>query len=245
MEDTPLLEVIDIHKWYGKIHAVDGVSFKINKGEIIGLIGDNGAGKSTLVKVLSGYHRQDKGEIFMEGEKVQLNSPADARALGIETVYQDRALVESMGLARNFYMGREPVKFAGFLNKGEMTKCTKVLEKIGLSIKSPDYLVRNLSGGQKQGVAIGRALYFKAKIVLLDEPTTALSVREVQRVLNLVEGFKEQNVSVIFITHNLHHVYSIADRFIVLENGRKIKDVDKKSTSVEQLTRAIMEYTNV
>lgn len=244
MEKLPLMKATDIHKWYGKIHAVKGVSFTINRGEIIGLIGDNGAGKSSLLKVLSGYHRQDKGEIFMEGEKVKINSPADARVLGIETLYQERALVDSMSLARNFYMGREPVGHIGFLNKRKMAECIDVMKNIGLSIKFPDLLVKNLSGGQRQGVAIGRAMHFKAKLALLDEPTTALSVKEVRRVLDLVKEFKKANNSVIFITHNIQHVYDIADRFLILENGEKVKDIKKDATSVVELERAIIGEIN-
>ena len=240
MEKLPLMKATDIHKWYGRIHAVRGVSFTINRGEILGLIGDNGAGKSSLLKVLSGYHHQDKGEIFIEEKKVNIASPAYAQALGIETVYQERALVDSMSLARNFYMGREPVRHAGFLNKRKMAECLDVVQKLGLSIDSPDYLVGNLSGGQRQGVAIGRAMYFKAKLVLLDEPTTALSVKEVHKVLDLVKEFKEEDISVIFITHNLQHVYDIADRFLVLENGKKVKDIEKDATSVEELTKAVI-----
>ncbi len=240
MDELPLMEATDIHKWYGKIHAVNGISFSIKRGEIIGLIGDNGAGKSSLLKVISGYHHQDKGEIFIEGKKANIISPAYAQALGIETVYQERALVDSMSLARNFFMGREPQRHAGFLNKIKMAECIDVLQKLGLTINSPDYLVGNLSGGQRQGVAIGRAIYFKAKLVLLDEPTTALSVKEVHKVLDLVLEFKEENISVIFITHNIQHVYDIADRFLVLDNGKKVEDIEKDATSVEDLTRAII-----
>ncbi len=245
MEKTILMKATDIHKWYGRVHAVNGVNFTINRGEILGLIGDNGAGKSSLLKVLSGYHRQDKGEIFIEEEKVSINSPAYARALGIETVYQERALVDSMSLARNFFMGREPVGRTGFLNKRKMAECIDVLKEIGLTINSPDYLVSNLSGGQRQGVAIGRAMYFEAKLVLLDEPTTALSVKEVNRVLNLVTEFKEANISVIFITHNLQHVYDIADRFLILENGEKVKDVEKGNTSLLELEKTVIGEINV
>jgi len=240
MKKLPLMEARNIHKWYGKVHAVNGVSFIVNRGEIIGLIGDNGAGKSTLIKVLSGYHRPNEGEIFIEGEKVKINSPSDARALGIETVYQEQALVDSMSLARNFYMGREPVNRAGFLNKQKMNECIKILHRIGLFIKSPDLLVGSLSGGEKQGVAIGRAMYFKAKLVLLDEPTRALSVKEVRTVLDFVKEFKEANISVIFITHNLQHVYAIADRFLILEKGKAVKDIERDATSVEGLTEALM-----
>ena len=175
---------------------------------------------------------------------MRISSPADARTMGIETVYQERALVDSMSLARNFYMGREPVGSAGFLDRRKMAECIDVLKKIGLSINSPDYLVSNLSGGQRQGVAIGRAMYFKAKLVLLDEPTTALSVKEVNRVLELVKEFKEADISVIFITHNLQHVYDIADRFLVLENGEKVKDVEKEATSLVDLEKAVIGEVN-
>lgn len=240
MKKLPLVEMRNIHKWYRKVHAVNGVSFTVNRAEITGLIGDNGAGKSTLIKVLSGYHRPNEGEIFIEGEKVKINSPSDARALGIETVYQEQALVDSMSVARNFYMGREPVKFAGFLNKQKMNECIKILHCIGLSIKSPDLLVRSLSGGEKQGAAIGRAMYFKAKLVLLDEPTRALSVKEVRTVLNFVKELKEANISAIFITHTLHHVYAVADRFLIMEKGELVKDIKKDAISVEELTESLM-----
>jgi len=240
MKKLPLMDVRNIHKWYGKVHAVNGVSFIVNRGEIIGLIGDNGAGKTTLIKVLSGYLRPNEGEIFIEGEKVKINSSSDARALGIETVYQEQALVDSMSVARNFYMGREPVNRAGFLNKQKMNECIKILHRIGLSIKSPELLVRSLSGGEKQGLAIGRAMYFKANLVLLDEPTRALSVKEVQTVLDFVKELKETNISVIFITHTLHHVYAVADRFLILEKGKVVEDIKKDAISVEKLTESLM-----
>lgn len=235
-----LVEMRNIHKWYGKVHAVDGASLTINKGEIIGLLGDNGAGKSTLIKILAGYHRLDKGEIFIEGERTRINSPSDANALGIETVYQEQALVDSMSVARNFHMGREPIKWAGFLDKQKMNECMIPLRAMGLSIKSPDLLVSNLSGGEKQGTAIGRALYFKAKLVILDEPTRALAVREVRSVLGFVKELKEANVSAIFISHNLHHAYSVADRFVIMKQGKTVKDIKVDETSVEELTEAVM-----
>jgi simple sugar transport system ATP-binding protein len=240
MKKLPLMDVRNIHKWYGKVHAVNNVSFIVNRGEIIGLIGDNGAGKSTLIKVLSGYHRPNGGEIFIDGEKTKINSPSDARALGIETLYQEQALVDSMSLARNFYMGREPVNCAGFLKKQKMNECIKILHHIGLSIKSPDLLVGSLSGGEKQGVAIGRAMYFKAKLVLLDEPTRALSVKEVQTVLDFVKELKEANISVIFITHNIQHVYTVADRFLILKNGEVIKDIKKDDITAEEITESLI-----
>ncbi len=243
MKELPLalVKMRNIHKWYGKVHAVDGANLTINKGETVGLLGDNGAGKSTLIKILSGYHRPDKGEIFIEGEKMRINSPSDANALGIETVYQEQALVDSMSVARNFHMGREPVKWAGFLDKRKMNECMIPLRAMGLSIKSPDLLVRSLSGGEKQGTAIGRALYFKAKLVILDEPTRALSVKEVRTVLDFVKGLKEVNIAAIFISHTLHHAYFVADRFVIMKNGKMIKNVKRDKTSVEELTEVLMD----
>jgi len=240
VKEPSLVEVRDIHKWYGKIHAVNGVSFAIEKGEIVGLVGDNGAGKSSLIKILAGYHRPDKGQIFIEGRKVEIRSTSDARALGIETVYQEQALVDSMSIERNFFMGREPTKRWGFLDKVKMEECMDALRDIGLSIKSPDVLVRNLSGGQKQGVAIGRAMYFRAKLVLLDEPTRALSVKEARKVLEFVKGLKKKDIAAIFVTHNLYHVYTIADRFLIMRKGKLIEDVAKEETSIDKLTEALV-----
>jgi len=236
----PLLEARNIHKWFGKVHAVDGVSFSIEKGESVGLIGDNGAGKSTLIKVLSGYHIPDEGEILVEGHRVAITSPADSRNLGIETVYQEQALVDTMSIARNMYIGREPTVWAGFLNKEKMKECMGVMGKIGLDLDSPDLLVKNLSGGQKQGVAIARAMYFKAKMVILDEPTRALSVKESHNVLDFIKSLKRENVAVIFITHNLHHVYSVVERFLAMRKGKLLKDVNKRDTSIEELTEVLV-----
>lgn len=242
MKEMPLAlaEMRNIHKWYGKVHAVDGMSLAVNKGEILSLLGDNGAGKSSLIKILSGYHRPDEGEIFIEGEKVNMNSPSDANALGIETVYQEQALVDVMSVARNFYMGREPVKRAGFLDKQKMDECMIPLRALGLSIKSPDLMVKNLSGGEKQGAAIARAMHFKAKLVILDEPTRALAVKEVERVLDFVKGLKKANIAAIFITHTLQHAYSIADRFVIMNKGKKINEFNKEETSLEEITDILM-----
>lgn len=233
---STLLEMRKINKWYGKVHAVADLDFTINRGEIIGLLGDNGAGKSTLIKIISGYHRPNSGDIFFEGEKVEIKSPAAAFVLGIETVYQEQALVDSMSVARNFFMGREPVTRAGFLDKQKMNDCMVPLRNLGLSIKSPDQLVMTLSGGEKQGAAIGRAMHFNAKIVILDEPTRALAVREVQSVHEFVRGLKKLNIAVIYITHNLHHAFEVADRFNIMKTGRMIAEIEKKGTSVEGLT---------
>ena len=241
MKALPMAEMRNIHKWYGKVHAVDGVNLTINKGEILGLLGDNGAGKTTLIKVLSGYHRPNDGEVFIEGKKVRIDSPKEANELGIETVYQEQALVDSMSVARNFCMGREPVKWAGFLDRQKMNECMIPLRALGLSIKSPDLPVSSLSGGEKQGATIARAMHFKAKLVILDEPTRALAVKEVGRILDFVKGLKEANIAVIFITHTLHHVYSEADRFAIMNKGKIVKDIKREEASLEELTEVLME----
>lgn len=241
MREPPLAEMRGIHKWFGKIHAVDDASFTVRKGEVVGMVGDNGAGKSTLIRILAGYHRPDNGEIFVEGRKVKIDSPSNARALKIETVYQDQALVGLMSVARNIFMGREPVKRAGFLDKEKMNnESMKILRDMGLSIKSPNDEVKFLSGGEKQGTAIARAMYFEAKLVILDEPTATLSVKEAQTVLEFVKRLKKENIAVIFITHNLYHVHPVADRFLVMRRGKIVKDALKKDTSVKKLTEAII-----
>jgi len=237
----PFIKMINIHKWFGKYHVLKGVDFTIGYNEVIGLLGDNGAGKSTLIKILSGVYRADEGEIYVEGKKVSINSPEDARRLGIETVYQDQALVPEMNIIRNIFMGREPTKLKLFLNIKKMEEeSTKILREIGLYTISPNVSVKFLSGGEKQGVAIARAMYFRTKLLILDEPTTALSIKESQRVLEFVKTLKSQGVSVVFITHNLYHVYPVADRFVILSHGRKVGDIRKEETSVDELTSLII-----
>jgi simple sugar transport system ATP-binding protein len=239
-----LVRMSGIHKWFGKVHALRGVDFEVNRAETVGLVGDNGAGKSTLIKVLSGYHKADKGQIFFEGTEVQLSSPKDARALGIETVYQEQALAPDLSISRNIFMGREPVTAMGFLNRKVMDEeSMEALQSIGLSLRSPGLPINTLSGGQRQGVAIARALHFEAKLVILDEPTMALSVKEVREVLQFICQLKNKGISVIFITHNLYHVFSIADRIVVLAHGQKLADVKKEDTSVDNLANLIVKET--
>ncbi|MGC8788176.1 MAG: ATP-binding cassette domain-containing protein, partial [Anaerolineae bacterium] len=204
-----LLKMVGIHKWFGRVHALRGVDFTVHRGEVVGLCGDNGAGKSTLIKVASGYHSADAGQIFFEGREVKLHSPKDARALGIETVYQEQALCPHLSIARNIFMGREPVSVLGLLDQRKMNEeSMQALANMGLRLRSPHALVAALSGGQRQGVAIARAIHFKAKLVILDEPTIALSVKEVREVLDFVRHLRDQGVAVVFITHTLHHVFS-------------------------------------
>ena len=235
------MEMVNIHKRFGKVRALAGVNFVIEHEEIVGLVGDNGAGKSTLIKILSGIYPANEGQTFVEGRKVKISSPGDAMRMGIETVYQEQALAIQLSVARNIFMGREPVKFMKFLDRRKMAKePIRILKNIGLHIESPNKVVKLLSGGERQGVAIARAMYFKAKVLILDEPTIALSVKEAQQVLQFVRQLKDQGISSIFITHNLYHVYPIADRFVVLSHGKKVGDVRKEDISIDDLTKLIV-----
>ncbi|MBE9474725.1 MAG: sugar ABC transporter ATP-binding protein [Chloroflexi bacterium] len=239
-----LLKLEGIHKWFGKVHALKGVDFEVNKGEVVGLVGDNGAGKSTLIKVISGYHRANEGRIFWEGNEVKLSSPKDSRALGVETLYQEQALAPHLSIARNVFMGREPSSTLGFMEKSTMnTESMAALASIGLHLRSPDVMVSTLSGGERQGVAIARAIHFEAKLVILDEPTIALSVKEVQEVLDFVQVGKEKGISVIFIAHNLYHVYSVADRIVVIAHGQELANMQTKDTTVDDISKIVVRGT--
>ena len=240
----PIIEARGISKRFGAVQALDKVDFCIYPQEIVGLVGDNGAGKSTLIKILSGIFPPDEGVICCYGQEVMIDSPRDSHRLGIETIYQDAALVDTMNIMRNIFLGREETDASGFLKKREMReKSLEILEhSIGVSgIVSPEQIVRNLSGGQKQSVAIARAVHFRKKVLLLDEPTSALSVRETQKVLDYMLHLRDEGISCVFVTHNLYHVYQVADRFVTLSRGRKIKDVAKNETSIDELTCILCE----
>jgi len=229
-----------IHKWFGKVYALRDVDFQVRENEIVGLVGDNGAGKSTLIKILSGFHLADRGEIHFEGRRVYIHNPKDAKKLGIETVYQEQALAPHVSISRNIFMGREPTRWLGFLDKTRMdTESLDTLSKIGLKLRDPEAAVEALSGGQRQGVAIARVLYFKAKLVILDEPTIALSVKESKQVMEFIKQLKAEGISVVFITHNIYHVYQIAERFVILAHGERIGDIKKEETSVDHLSEII------
>lgn len=239
-----LLRIEKVGKRFGKITALQEVNLTFNKAEVVGLVGDNGAGKSTLIKIISGYHTADSGSLYWEGKKVRFRLPKHARNMGIETVYQEQALAPDLTIARNVFMGREPSNALGIMQEKLMEEeSMKVLRGLGLRIKSPDQLVKKLSGGQRQGVAIARALYFDAKLVILDEPTIALSVKEVQEVLEFVNQLKQKGIAVIFITHNLHHIFSVADRLVVLANGEVMTDVRTENSSVEDMSDIIVKST--
>jgi simple sugar transport system ATP-binding protein len=236
-QDVPVVTMEGITKRFGTITALDNVDFTVNKHEVVGLLGDNGAGKSTLIKVLTGVHPPSSGQIYFEGKPVAIRSPHDARALGIETCYQDLALVPLMSITRNFYLGRELMTGIGpvrWLDVREMDRqAREALKDIGIHIRSPNEKVGRLSGGERQSIAIGRARFFGAKLLILDEPTSALSVGETRKVINYTLNAKERGLSVIFITHNVGHVYQVADRFVIIRRGMMVgsysrDEVDEK-----------------
>jgi len=241
---TPLLELRDIHKYFGSVQVLRGIDFHVDEQEIVGLLGDNGAGKSTLIKTITGYHTPTKGQIYFEGEPVSIESPHDARDLGIETVYQDLALVPLMSIARNFWLGQEPTTNIGpfkFLDEKRMGEVTMdALADVGIHIRDPQEEVGTMSGGERQSIAIGRAVYFGKKLLILDEPTSALSVGETQKVLDYTLAAKEKGMSVIFITHNISQVHAVADRFTIINRGRKMGDFTKEDVSEAEVAQMII-----
>ena len=243
MASEPLLKVVNVWKRFGTVTALKGVSFEVGRGEVVGLLGDNGAGKSTMAKIIAGVFPPDEGEIWFDGRKVRWSSPKEAREAGIEIVYQDLALIDLLSIARNFFLAREPVKKIGPLMlldlKKMKTESLKKAREIGVRISDPDVRVAALSGGERQAIAIARAVYFKAKLVILDEPTASLSVRETHKVLELVKELKNKGISIIFITHNVYHVYEVADKFVILDKGVKIAEYTKDEVSAEDIIETI------
>lgn len=240
---TPLFEMRDIKKSYGTKRALDGLSMTIEPNEVLGLLGDNGAGKSTLIKIMSGIVPFDEGEVFANGEAAPLNSRQDSQNIGIETIYQDVALVPSMSIMRNMFLGREMVNKFGFLKQNDMRKISMDVLKSAVhisGINSPDMAVGGLSGGQAQAVAIARAVHFKSNILLLDEPTSALSVRETEWVLDYVRKLRDEGTSSVLVTHNLYHAYQVCDRFIVMSHGNKSIEIRRNDTTVEELTEHVI-----
>lgn len=234
-----ILEMKDISKSFGEVEALHHVNFAVPRNEVVGLLGDNGAGKSTLIKIVTGYHEPDSGEIYFDGEKVENLSVARARQLGIETVYQERALADLQTLWRNIFMGRERTTRFGFLDVHGMKHETEELMVGSMGFTSsavaPESVVRTFSGGEKQGVAIVRALHFDADLIILDEPTMGLSLSETRKLLNFVHGIKKAGKSCIFIDHNVFHVYSVADRVVVLDRGTVAGEFLTKDITLDQL----------
>ena len=240
---APIYEVRGVSKRYGAVQALDDLDFHLGAGEVVGLFGDNGAGKSTLIKMMSGIVRPDNGDVFVDGEPVAVNSRRDSERIGIETIYQDTALVDSMSIVRNIFMGRELVGRWGFLDHRRMRDIAVDVLRTTVHISGiddPDKEVGDLSGGQKQAVAIARAVYFKRRILLLDEPTSALSVRETENLLAYIKRLRDEEVSSVLVTHNLYHAYQVCDRFVVMSHGRKVFDVPKADTTIEELTRHVV-----
>jgi simple sugar transport system ATP-binding protein len=240
---TPLLRLENMSKKYGPNTVLSDVSFEIGKSEVVGLLGDNGAGKSTLVKIMSGVVPATSGNFYWEDEKIENLNREATEKFGIETIFQDSALVPQMSITRNIFMGREIRNKLGFMKMREMAQvATDVLDSVVTieGIKSPKQLVQSLSGGQAQAVAIARAVHFKRRLLILDEPTSALAVRATEALLDYLRQLKTEGVSSVLVTHNLHHAFKVCDRHIVMNHGRKILDVAREDTSVEELTAAVV-----
>ena len=233
------LELKNVSKSFGEVKALENINFQLGQNEIVGLLGDNGAGKSTLIKIITGYYQPTSGEIYFNGRKVEHLSVPKARELGVETVYQERALAEMQTLWRNIFLGRELCNAMGFLHIQRMRDETHRLmtQSMGFTSHavSPDSRVGKYSGGEKQGVAIVRALFFEAEIIVLDEPTMGLSLKESAKLVNFVKGIKEAGKSAIFIDHNIFHVYNVADRVVVIDRGSVAGEFLTKSISVTEL----------
>jgi simple sugar transport system ATP-binding protein len=233
----PLIEVRSISKYFGSVIALKDISMHVGAGEVMCLLGDNGAGKSTLIKTLSGVHQHDEGAMLCEGEEVRFSSPRDALDRGIATVYQDLAMIPLMGISRNFFLGREPTRGFGPFKRYDGAFADRItreqLSGMGIDIRDPSQPVGTLSGGERQSVAIARAVYFGAKVLILDEPTSALGVKEAAVVLRYIAQARDRGLGVIFITHNVHHAYPVGDRFTILNRGQSYGTFEKSEVSRE------------
>jgi simple sugar transport system ATP-binding protein len=240
-----LVRMEHINKFFGRVQALNDVTLSVHRNEIVGLLGDNGAGKSTLIKILSGALRADSGDIYIHGKKADIRNTTDAMARGIETIYQDSALVTQLSIARNLFLGREPVKGARLLNRLDQKAMNEVardlLKRVGITKEIPPTTpVNALSGGERQAVAIARAMHFDSELIILDEPTNNLGVEETKGVLRFVRGARDSGHSCIFIAHNIYHVFQVVDRIIVLRRGKKVADdIDPQKTTMESVESII------
>ena len=240
-----LIRMEHITKFYGSVQALEDVTLTVNRGEIVGLLGDNGAGKSTLIKILSGAVPATSGNILVRGRKANIRSTTDAIGLGIETIYQDSALVTQLSIARNLFLGREPVTGPSFLGRLDHTRMNEVtstlLKQVGITKDIPPTTpISSLSGGERQAVAIARAMYFDSDLIILDEPTNNLGVAETQGVLRFVRNARDTGHSCIFIAHNIHHVFQVVDRIVVLRRGQVVADrIDPHQTTIEAVEKII------
>jgi simple sugar transport system ATP-binding protein len=237
--DAPLIEARGLTKYFGSVVAIHDVSLSVRAGEVLCLLGDNGAGKSTLIKTLSGVHPPDSGQILLDGEAVEFGSPRDALQRGIATVYQDLAMIPLLSISRNFFLGAEPVSGFGPLKTLDIRRADRVtreaLKGMGIDLRDTSQPVGTLSGGERQSVAIARAIHFGAKVVILDEPTSALGVKEAAVVLRFIAKAREQGIGVILITHNINHAFPVGDRFTILDRGTLIGTFDKADLTPAQL----------
>ncbi len=239
----PLLSVREIVKRFGGLTAVDHVSMDVYPGEVIGLVGDNGAGKSTLIKIVSGVYQADEGQIFFDGRPVHISRPSDARDMGIETIYQDLALAGNLSVSANIFLGREVKKhYLGGLvrtldEKKMLSESQQVLNRLDIRIPAMMQKIENLSGGQRQAVAIARAIFWNARLMIMDEPTNNLGVTEQRKVLDLIRTLREQGVPVILISHTMHDVFAVSDRIVVLHRGRKVAEKRTAETDPEEIVQ--------
>jgi simple sugar transport system ATP-binding protein len=234
-----LIDVRNLVKHFGSVIALSGISMTVRAGEVMCLLGDNGAGKSTLIKTLSGVHKPSDGEFLVEGEHVNFTSPRDALDAGIATVYQDLAMIPLMSVTRNFFMGREPTRGIWPFRYVDFDHCDGItreeMKRIGIDVRDPNQAVGTLSGGERQCVAIARAVYFGAKVLILDEPTSALGVAQTSMVLKYIHQVRQKGLGVIFITHNVRHAYAVGDRFTVLNRGKTLGTFDKSGIQIDEL----------
>jgi simple sugar transport system ATP-binding protein len=238
---APLLEVRGVTKYFGTVISLKDVSTTVRSGQVTCVLGDNGAGKSTLIKILSGVHQPDEGELLLDGERVTFGSPRDALDRGIATVYQDLAMIPLMSIWRNFFLGAEPTKGRGPLKRFDVETAKRVtraeLLDMGIDIRDPDQPVGTLSGGERQSVAIARAIHFGARLLILDEPTSALGVKQAGVVLRYIGRARDRGLAVVFITHNPQHAFPVGDRFLLLKRGRSLGDFAKGEVTREEITR--------
>jgi len=246
MAAAPVVEMKGMSKHFGGVVALDKVDFAVYPNEVVAIAGDNGAGKSTLIKILSGVFMPDEGEIYFQGRKVSIENPMGARNMGIETIYQDLALADNLDVPTNVFLGRELMKplFGGLLRLFDKKKMAvesrRVLDSMRIDIDSFAVPVQFLSGGQRQTVAIARSIYFKTKILIMDEPTAALGVKETDKVLGLIRNLKESGISIVLICHNLSHVFAVSDRIMVLKTGRKISERLAEETDPDEIAKIII-----
>jgi simple sugar transport system ATP-binding protein len=238
---APLLEVRNVSKYFGNVIALQDVSAAVGEGQVTCVLGDNGAGKSTFIKILSGVHQHDEGELLMNGEETRFRSPREARDRGIATVFQDLATVPLMSIWRNFFLGSEPTKNLGPIRIVDVKEAQRIMReemgKMGIDVRDPEQPVGTLSGGERQAVAISRAVYFGAKVLILDEPTSALGVKQSGIVLRYIAQARDRGVGVIFITHNPHHAYPVGDRFVILNRGKLLGAWERGEISRDELVR--------